>query len=150
MVVTNAARQSSTIISQPAAILTFVADTDGDGIPDPWETQYFGGGMAANLNDDSDGDGMSNWKEYVAGTDPTNSASYLKVDWQGLPGSAAVMFGEISNRTYTVQYKETLASPLWLKLQDVVSQPIHRTEQIRDTNASPTGRFYRLITPVQP
>ena len=53
-------------------------DTDGDGLPDSWELQYFGK-LSQDSNDDPDGDGFSNKQEYAAGTDPTNGASYLHI-----------------------------------------------------------------------
>ncbi len=57
-------------------------DSDGDGIPDWWMQQMFGHatGQAADhtrAQDDFDGDGVSNWAEYISGTDPTNPGSYL-------------------------------------------------------------------------
>jgi hypothetical protein len=48
-----------------------IADSDGDGMPDDWETQY---GLNPALNDaglDTDGDGLTNLQEYQYGTDPT-------------------------------------------------------------------------------
>ena len=49
-------------------------DTDGDGVPDWWETAYFGG--AGTLpGTDSDGDGATNLAEYNGGTDPLWAAS---------------------------------------------------------------------------
>jgi hypothetical protein len=52
----------------------------GDGIPNGWKQQYgfdpFDPSMA---NADPDGDGMSNLQEYLAGTDPTNSASAFRI-----------------------------------------------------------------------
>lgn len=52
----------------------------GDGIPNGWKEQYgfnpFDPTVAAA---DPDGDGMSNLQEYLAGTDPTNSASYFHI-----------------------------------------------------------------------
>jgi beta-glucanase (GH16 family) len=51
-----------------------------DGIPNGWKQQYnlnpFDPALAA---EDPDGDGMSNLQEYLAGTDPTNSASLLYI-----------------------------------------------------------------------
>jgi hypothetical protein len=59
-------------------------DSDGDGIPDWWTQQYFGHptGQASDhslATDDADGDGMSNLQEFLAGTDPTNSASSFRI-----------------------------------------------------------------------
>jgi hypothetical protein len=51
-------------------------DSDGDGLPDSWELANFG-----NLNQtatgDADGDGVSNFQEFLDGTNPTNAASAL-------------------------------------------------------------------------
>ena len=52
-------------------------DWDGDGIPNWWEARYSRSGSKTGLaaSDDDDGDGMSNYNEFVAYTDPTNSTS---------------------------------------------------------------------------
>jgi hypothetical protein len=69
VVVSNA---SGVVTSSPVALW---ADSNGNGIPDWWEMQYFG-----NLNQtaagDYDGDGVDNLDEYLEGTNPTNAASY--------------------------------------------------------------------------
>ncbi|MBN1674989.1 MAG: fibronectin type III domain-containing protein [Kiritimatiellae bacterium] len=56
-------------------------DTDTDGMSDGWETAYFGSSSASDggAEDDADGDGVENWKEYVAGTDPTGQSEYFAV-----------------------------------------------------------------------
>ncbi|WP_460242367.1 hypothetical protein, partial [Aurantivibrio infirmus] len=46
------------------------ADTDGDGLPDNWEVQYFGT-IAFNGSDDQDEDGLSDKVEFLLGSDPT-------------------------------------------------------------------------------
>jgi len=48
-------------------------DTDGDGLPDNWELQYFGN-LSQGANDDPDGDGITNLQEYQQGRNPTKSA----------------------------------------------------------------------------
>jgi hypothetical protein len=54
-------------------------DTDGNGLPDGWEYQYFGSPTGTVASADADGDGMSNLAEFTAGTVPTNSSSLLRI-----------------------------------------------------------------------
>jgi hypothetical protein len=52
----------------------------GDGIPNGWKLQYGLNPFDANLgNEDNDSDGLSNLQEYLAGTDPINSASAFRI-----------------------------------------------------------------------
>jgi hypothetical protein len=52
------------------------ADYDTNRLSDLWELKYFGG-LGNDPDVDRDGDGVANWKESRAGTDPTNRASFL-------------------------------------------------------------------------
>jgi hypothetical protein len=53
---------------------------------------------------DSDGDGMNNWQEYLAGTNPTNANSVFKItNDQLIPGQQFVLrWLSVSNRIYDV------------------------------------------------
>ena len=50
-------------------------DLDGDGLPNWWERYYFLGETLCDPGADSDGDGMSNGREFYTGTDPTDPRS---------------------------------------------------------------------------
>jgi len=145
--VTNAVKSSG--VNSAAAILTFLPDTDGDGLPDEWEQAFFGQTAAADRDADSDGDGMLNWQEYVAGTDPANALSYLKIDSITEGAGATLAFGAISNKTYSIQYTDAFGVGTWSRLADVAAQPTDRLEIFSDPGYNNT-RFYRLITPHQP
>jgi len=142
--VTNA---SLTTVISAVAVLTVLRDTDHDGLRDSWQIKHVGfstNNPADALRDD-DGDGMNNLAEYIAGTDYTNAASYLKVQAIG-PGIGRLQFTAVTNRTYTVQYTDSLSLPDWKKLADVLAKATTRTETIIDRNAT-TNRFYRLVYP---
>jgi hypothetical protein len=148
VIVRNAANMNPTAFAQ--FFVTTLADSDSDGIPDTWESGF--GLNAADASDrtlDSDNDGMLNWQEYVAGTDPTDEFSYLKIDSVAIDGGVSLAFGAISNRTYTVQYTDQLGAGLWLQLAEVPAQPANHTETIFDP-AFTTNRIYRLATPKSP
>ncbi len=53
-------------------------DSNGDGIPDAWELEYFGT-ININTNADSNDDGMSILQDYLNGTDPTNPGDYVQI-----------------------------------------------------------------------
>lgn len=129
---------------------TVLADFDRDGIPDIVENSL---GLSptdpADGALDADGDGMSNRSEYVAGTDPTNAASYLKIEQGITPGTATVRVAVISNHTYTVQFTGNLNSGAWSRLADIVARPNNRVETIADPTWT-SNRLYRVVTPRQP
>ena len=60
--------------SSPMNRASNLADTEGDGLPDSWEQQYFAT-LTYNAGDDPDGDHFANLQEYTAGTSPADPAS---------------------------------------------------------------------------
>ncbi|HEY5913715.1 MAG TPA: lamin tail domain-containing protein [Verrucomicrobiae bacterium] len=129
-------------------------DTNGDGLPDAWQIQYFGSITApqAAPGADPDNDGFNNAQEFLAGTNPTLATSYLKID-SVQPGGTArnVAFTAVAGRTYTVLFKDDLNEAVWLKLADVPAQSASGPISIPDTTAANTRvRFYRLVTPQVP
>ena len=134
----------------PGVLVTFtntvLADIDGDGLSDLFEQTFFGNNAAADRNADSDGDGMLNWQEQTAGTDPTNTLSYLRINSIASPGPTTVTFGAVSNRTYSVQYSDSFALGAWSTLASLPARSTNWTAMISDP-ASTTNRFYRLVTP---
>jgi hypothetical protein len=126
-------------------------DTDGDGLPDEWEDDHGTDRLVADGNADPDQDGATNLEEYLAGTDPQSAQSRLKVDAiTSAPGLTTLQFLAISNRTYSVLYKNSLDTPGWSKLHDVEARATNRNAVVQDTTLLQTNRFYRLVTPNWP
>lgn len=68
----------ATVVASPVDTPVFgaIQDSDGDQIPDWWETQYgFNPRDAADATADADGDGLSNLYEFFSGTDPRTAYS---------------------------------------------------------------------------
>jgi hypothetical protein len=136
------------------AIFTIEADSDGDGIPDDWMMQYFGHvtGEESDLSrpsDDADGDGMSNLEEYLAGTNPRDAASSLRLEI--VPQPPVLSFMAITGKSYTVEFTDSLGSNAWQRLFDVPALDAPPVRQITLPVSSDSKlRFYRVITPQLP
>ena len=152
--VTNSALTNG--VSSTNATLTVLADFDRDGMADIWEAQYFG---AASTNDpsnatlDFDGDGMTNLEEYLAGTDPTDAQSVLRIEaFGGNADSLLLRFTAMSNRSYTVQSGNFVRSSNWDRVADVIAAPTNRIFTLTNPMdaARPLQRFYRVTTPRMP
>ncbi|MBI2925853.1 MAG: S8 family serine peptidase [Verrucomicrobia bacterium] len=76
--------QSGTLTSNAPLVFTGTytfPDANANGISDLWETQHFGSAAPDHTADlDSDGDGASDLQEFLAGTNPKNANSALRLD----------------------------------------------------------------------
>jgi len=72
----------------------------------------------------------------------------LTVGWAA--PAVVLQFDAISNQTFSVLYRTNLETSAWLKLADVPSRATNRVVQLRETNAAPDLRLYRVIAPAQP
>jgi hypothetical protein len=95
---------------------------------------------------DPDGDGMSNWQEWICGTDPTNALSALRL-LSPTPGVSGVQvtWQSVNTRTYFLERSSNLgAQPAFLPLATNIPGQTGTTTYT-DTNAIGTGPwFYRV------
>lgn len=101
--------------------------TANDGIPDWWKQKYFGGGVNVSdpnfANADPDGDGMTNYQEYLAGSDPTDVNSKLTMKTMAMSGQALdLTWNSIVGQNYRVQYSADLVN--WTYFTDNSGNPL--------------------------
>jgi subtilisin-like proprotein convertase family protein len=108
-----------------------------------WSAQY---GLLQNLEGDDDGDGNSNYFEFVAGLVPTNAGSVFKTSVSSVPGQPnqrAIVFSPIiTGRTYTVKSSESLQSTTWIPLSGSISSDNGNERTVIDTTATEARKFY--------
>ena len=131
-------------------------DSDSDGLPDWWETQF-----GLNANDangangptaDNDGDGRTNLQEYIVGLNPSiaDSASFGLTITRTSPSTVRLQFGTLRDRVYRIYYRNSLSSGTWTQTGGDISGTGSIVEYIDDgsgTGTAPTNaqpRFYKL------
>ena len=127
--------------------LITVGDRSGsswhDGIPDSWRLLCFGSvsNALSAANADPDGDGASNWEEYVAGTNPLDATSVFQL----LPGgSSTLQWPSVVNKSYTIQSSSSLSPGNWTtRAGNILGSG--QTMQWIDTNATGQALFYRAL-----
>lgn len=123
------------------------SDDDHDGMADGWEYFYFGGDTSATNNPDLDP--ANNLQEYIAGTDPTNSASYFMVSnvWKEEEGFVVQWNPCVSNRWYGVSW----SSNLMTGFTSIVEQIEYPQSSFTDTVHGAGGKgFYNVDVKIIP
>lgn len=97
---------------------TYAGGATWGGIPQEWMTKYFGSDMFSwpSPYADSDGDGVSNYNEFLAGTDPTSANSVLKIRLQPTPQGLFLNWNTQPSLIYQVQTSPDLKT--WSNLGD--------------------------------
>ena len=129
-------------------MLTYLVDTDLDGLADAWEIDHFGT-IAGNSAADLDGDGLTPRQEFLAGTDPNDPGSTLHLEAWRTGSETQLRFAAAAGRTYTIQATDHVASESWTRVFDVPAERSPRVVSIPAPSSGPQ-RYYRLITPRQP
>jgi subtilisin family serine protease len=101
-----------------SGIYTF-ADTNRNGISDAWEQQFFGNVSGVHPPaTDTDRDGFSDYAEFTAGTDPTNSTSRLafSLPTQTTGGALRLTWPSVAGHAYRVDLSTNAID--WTPLSD--------------------------------
>lgn len=98
---------------------------------------------------DTDGDGMNNFQEWLAGTDPTDALSILKmlplVAATDMPGMI-ISWQSVSSRNYTLQFSADLRSqPVFVTVATNIAGQ-DGTTSYADTNAVGNGPFFYRVS----
>lgn len=136
---------------QPLAISANGSESDVNQLRDPYlfkdaDGQVYlfysgegeeGLGMAAVHLADSDGDGMCDDDEAVAGTDPQDAASVFKMT----AGSGSLRWASVTGRTYWIDYSTNLLSGWQPLLEAAAATPPTNRYAVSMTNAA--GLFFK-------
>lgn len=126
------------------------AQQPAETISDEWKAHYFGSidDPRAVRDADSDGDGVPNWAEYVAGTSPVKAASKLELSQPEIHRSSAattvaLRWQTVQGRSYIVESSSSLTSGKWATVfEDGAGDgEVHETQV---STASGSTVFYRI------
>jgi len=124
-------------------------DYNDDGIPDDWQIRYFLSADSPNAAPslDYDHDGMTNFEEYLAGTNPTDPLSVLTIsafdmNWTSL--TFQLIFPTLVAHDYQVQRTADLTNPEWKGLTNAVFGTGSPQPVIGPLSTNTPGMFYRI------
>lgn len=138
--------------------LTFGVDSDGDGLPDLWEELLIqklarlNGLEDVNPDDDLDGDGLSNYEEYLAQTYAYNVLEGLALRIKTVSDDAyTIEFLVIDGHSYTIRGSADLAGwePVAFRVESgelvttYASEEVERIE-VEVPRTGSTNTFFKL------
>jgi len=126
-------------------LITVQAASDGDDIDDAWEQQYFGNLTTANNTTDFDGDLFVDLHEFLAGTIPTNSASYLRLTALSPEGTnILIKWPGVTGKVYGIGIRTNLLSGAFSTLVSNITGVSPTTTVTASPPASANPSFFRI------
>ena len=130
-------------ISAAAAGVTWGADVNEDGLPDDWQSEFWGSQSAswpADSSVDSDEDGASDLEEFLAGTSPVDAQSVLSAKVSIEDGKASLQWSARQGAAYRVEKSSDLKN--WTVVSEVMAM---ESEVLLDLAGSDSSAFYRIV-----
>ena len=120
-------------------------DLDRDGIADEWEERYGGCGLFDEGEHDQDGDGSTDYAEFVADTNPTNPASSLQIGEVVVDGTTSVVrFDSSAERVYGLEWSSNLVDGGWAGVAGQTNQPGSGGSMSLTGTSANASSFYRV------
>jgi hypothetical protein len=130
--------------------ITQVADTNTDGLPNTWWSQYNLTNSARVADADHDKDGFTNAQEHALGTDPTSAASRFMAHTPERTGNnVTINWPAVSGKTYRVQAKSDLTSP-WVDVGSAFTANSTNGTQTIPIPEGASKQFYRIRLVTEP
>ena len=133
------------VTADGAIACTFAPDLAAGGTPHWWLAGFgWTNNFAAAEAGDADGDGFTAGQEFLAGTDPTDAASSLRIlDLRAAPPQLTVL--SATNRLYTLYRRPDLTTGTWIPVSDQTDLPgTGSLLTLIDSNTPAGNCFYRV------